>query len=42
MHAILVCRAVGEMREAKLAELVILELPDLFQIGTGGEADRPT
>ena len=40
LHAVLVRRAVGEMREGGLAELVLFELPEILQLAA--PARKPT
>src|SRR5260370_5814829 len=41
LHAILVPRAVGEMGEGSLTQLVLFEAPKVAQLLAGVEADRP-
>jgi hypothetical protein len=41
LHAVLVCRAVGIVREAGFAERVRLELPVILQPQSDVVADRP-
>ena len=41
LHAVLVGRAVGKMRKAQFAQLVLLELPVILQLEPNVIADRP-
>ena len=41
LHAVLVRRAIGEMGERRLAEFVILELPEVVEVQADVKADRP-
>src|SRR5215467_6341608 len=41
LHPVLVRRAVREMRERRLAELVFLELPEILKLQTWPVADGP-
>src|SRR5215475_1424583 len=41
LHPVLVRRAVREMRERRLAELMLLELPEVLEPETGPEPDGP-
>src|SRR4029079_4324575 len=41
LHAVLVLGAVGEVGEALLSELVLLQLPEIRQVEADVKADRP-
>ena len=41
LHAVLVRRAVGKMREGRLSELVILEFPEVVEVEADMKSDRP-
>ena len=41
LHAVLVCRAIREMREGGLAELVFFEVPEILQLFALLESRRP-
>src|ERR1035438_5419983 len=41
LHPVLVRSAIGKMRERLLAQLVVFELPVVFQVEPGAESHRP-
>ena len=41
LHAVLVSSAVGKMREARFAELVLFKLPKIRKVQSNVEADGP-
>src|SRR5579863_7233138 len=41
LHAVLMRRTVGEMSERLLAEFVVFQFPEILEIPSGTEADRP-